>query len=398
MKFYFFFVSLIFSNLVFAQSRTYAPGVIQIPIPNIAQYPSSRAKSSSSSRDRSTFTIPALKIDEVISPDDPFAAQKTMRAQYRMQVAALNAQIALLDKMIDSSPPASSNTNTNSKTSTASTNSSGSNISNTQTSTAKTATNYAAISEARKKFAEGNIEGALPVQRNFNGSSTDLTCPAGYLYHNPSGSILTGKEICVPIPSEASNTTVTPGNKPIPPTKSSRGTMDQCPEGYIATSYASNNYQIMCTPRITEIAPGKYSCLESSEWPEVDANGKMNCVGTVNKNGSVRVCSEDAIATQDCAPGYYYSKKTKKYYPTYEAASAASGYGADPNAKTIASEKPRNDIIRDYLLAYNEDIVKPENVAKIKKDALDNGVSASEIDKVMGWPEGTSQGAFNQVP
>jgi len=390
---------LLFNSNLQAQSTTYAPGIIQISdeqrnAVNNGASKSNSTKAGSTASSNSGASASA----ETISPDDPFYAQKSLKAQYKLQIAQLQAHIETLDKQINSAgsttASASSTKSNNSNSTTAN-----------QTSVAAGGSAGAMINNARQTYSKVNIADSVPVIRTTNGPSTTLTCPTGYMYHNPDGNRLNGNEVCIPIPTTASSSTVTPGNVPIPAVKSARGTLDQCPEGYIATSSPNDNYQtIMCTPRITEIAPGKYSCLFGEEWPELDANGKMNCVGAVNKNGSARVCSDDAITNQGCAPGYFYSKKTKQYYPTQEAASAASGYASTSGSTSTSTtsrepaSKPSNEDIKKYLLAYKEDITKPENIARIKKDAKDNGVSAAELDSIMGWQAGTAQGAFDGVP
>ncbi len=373
--------SLLMTSNLYAQSRPYAPGIIQVPAANAAQQrraSGTRASSGAATAAVATSTGAAnvTATNEVISPDDPMAGHKTLRAQYKQQIAILQSQIDALDKLISavvpvSTPPVS-----------------------TSVAVTNVATNSAMVNGARAKFSAGEIEGAIPVERVVTGSSTILTCPTGYMYHNSTGN-RAGSEVCVPLPTSASSSTVTPGNVPVPATKSARGLMDECPEGYLPTSSPNDGYRtIMCTPRITEIAPGKFSCLFGEEWPEADANGKMNCVGSQNKDNSVRVCLGDTAETQGCSPGYFYDKKTKKYYPTYAEATAAG----QATTRSTAAAKPSNEQIKTYLMAYKEDITKPENVARIKKDAADNGVSASELDSIMGWAAGTAQKAFNDVP
>lgn len=48
---------------------------------------------------------------------------------------------------------------------------------------------------------------------------------------------------------------------------------------------------IICEPNITEIAPGKFSCLFVDQWPEADAKGTMKCASAVSDDGSARVCA-----------------------------------------------------------------------------------------------------------
>lgn len=61
---------------------------------------------------------------------------------------------------------------------------------------------------------------------------------------------------------------------------------------------------------------------------------------------------------------------------------------------SFSSFANRDQQIRDYINSFGGDY-SPENVAKIKKAAEEHGVSASEIDSAMGVDSGTAQKAFD---
>lgn len=370
-------ITLLFSLGIEAQTRPYSPG--QIVVPPGSQTQMSGKKLTQNRPGRGNQKKAAAIENASISPDDPLLVQKKLRDLYRAQIEKnlrdntdLQKQIDALDKIISSVESSSANPSVSTSPS----------VQNDVANKTSVAVN------------NDSIPGTIPAIRTVNGNSTTLTCPDGYMSHTPGG-VRGDTTVCVPRPSTASSRTNTPGNMPVPPTKSATGSLS-CQPGYTLSSRMGSGYDnIICEPNITEIAPGKFSCLFVDQWPEADANGVMKCVSTISDNGSTRICSADEVANQGCVPGYFYNKKMRRYYPTREEGQAAAG--ATP-ASTGNTEKATDAAIKKYIEAYGANVSSPENVARIKQDAATNGVSAAELDRIMGWAAGTAQGAFNQVP
>lgn len=365
-----------------AQSRPYSPG--QIVVPPGSQTQMSGKKLIQNRPGKGNQKKAAAIENASISPDDPLLVQKKLRDLYQAQIEKnlrdntdLQKQIDALDKIITSVE---------------------SDAGKTEVAVAPAAQTEV-VNKTSVAVNNDSIPGTIPAIRTENGNSTTLTCPDGYMSHTPGGT-RGNTTVCVPRPSTASSRTNTPGNMPIPPAKSATGSLS-CPAGYTLSSRMGAGYDnIICEPNITEIAPGKFSCLFVDQWPEADANGIMKCVSSISDDGSTRICGADAIANQGCVPGYFYNKKMRRYYPTREAGQAAADAltSGTTTPTTATTAKPADADIKKYIEAYGANVSSPENVARIKQDAATNGVSAAELDRIMGWAAGTAQGAFNQVP